>query len=260
MSNTQTPFTNRLNLTIQDLPNQSAYRLGSWIPRGNSTTIDTIGMLPPTAVGTATARNWANTSTLTRTKRLGYVSASGSTGQLTEAYGAGLQFCGGTATDGGIIFQTIFAITDGTAVTGARFFAGMAGTASALTNAEPTALTNCIGVAQIAADTNMRLIWNDGSGTASSIDLGANFPMTDGNIYEFGFVWQPGATTVQWSVYKVNGDVAGAAENTFFASGELTADLPALTQGLAPHVFRTNNAQTAAVAFDLAVLNVGSYL
>jgi hypothetical protein len=260
MSNTQTPFTNRLNLTIQDLPNQSAYRLGSWIPRGNSTTIDAIGMLPPTAVGTATARNWANTSTLTRTKRLGYVSASGSTGQLTEAYAAGLQFCGGAATDGGIIFQTIFAITDGATVSGARSVFGMVGTASALTNAEPTALTNVIAVAQVAADTNMRLIWNDGSGTASSIDLGTNFPMTAGNMYEFGFVWQPGASTVQWSVYKINGDVAGAAENTFFQAGELTSDLPALTQGLAAHAFRTNNATTLAVEFDLAVLNVGSYL
>jgi hypothetical protein len=259
MANTRTPFSNRLNTTIPALANQSAYRLGTWIARGNSTTIDAIGILPPTAVGTATARNWANTSTLTRTKRLGYVSA-GSGGSLTEAYGAGLQFCGGTATDGGIIFQTIFAITDGASVSGARMVAGMVGTASALTNAEPTALTNVIAVAQIAADTNMRLIWNDGSGTASSIDLGTNFPMTDGNIYEFGFVWQPGATTVQWCVYKINGDVAGAAENTFLASGELTADLPALTQGLAPHVFRTNNATATAVAFDLAVLNVGSYL
>jgi len=217
-------------------------------------------MLAPTAVGTATARNWANTSILTRTKRLGYVSASGSTGQLTEAYGAGLQFHGGSATDGGIIFRCLFAVTDGSSVSGARMFVGMAGTASALTNAEPTALTNAIGFAQVAADTNMRVMWNDGSGTASSIDLGTNFPMTDGTMYEVGFVWQPGASTVQWSVYKVGGDVAGASEQTFFQQGEISSDLPALTQGLAPHVFRTNNAQTAAVAFDLATLNVGTYL
>lgn len=260
MANIRTPFANFINGTISELPNRSAFRLGSWIPRGNSTTIDTIGMLPPTAVGTATARNWANTSLLTRMKRLGYVSASGSTGQLTEAYAAGLQFCGGASTDGGIIFQTIFTITDGATVSGARSVFGMVGTASALTNAEPTALTNVIAVAQVAADTNMRLIWNDGSGTASSLDLGSNFPMTAGNTYEFGFVWQPGASTVQWAVYKVNGDTAGADVNSYFVSGELSSDLPALTQGLAPHAFRTNNGQTLAVEFDLSVLNVGSYL
>jgi hypothetical protein len=259
MANTRTPFTNSLTSTIQNLANRSAYRIGTWIPRGNSTTLDTIGMLPPTVVGTATARNWANTSTLTRSKRLGYVSGANA-GDITEAYGAGLQFCGGASTDGGIIFQTIFAITDAATVAGARSVFGLVGTASALTNAEPTALTNVIAVAQIAADTNMRLIWNDGSGTASSIDLGTNFPMTVGNQYEFGFVWQPGATTVQWSVYKITGDVAGAAENTFFQSGELTSDLPALTQGLAAHAFRTNNATALATAFDLSVLNVGSYL
>jgi hypothetical protein len=192
-------------------------------------------------------------------KRLGYVSGANA-GDMTEAYAAGLQFCGGASTDGGIVFQTIFAITDGATVAGARSVFGMVGTASALSNAEPTALTNVIAVAQIAADTNMRLIWNDGSGTASSIDLGSNFPMTAGNIYEFGFVWQPGTSTVQWSVYKVNGDVAGAAESAYFISGELSSDLPALTQGLAAHAWRTNNATALATAFDLAALNVGSYL
>ena len=259
MANIRTPFTNSITNTIQELANRSAFRLGSWIPRGNSTTIDAIGMLPPTAVGTATARNWANTSTLTRSKRLGYVSGT-TAGDMTEAYAAGLQFCGGSSTDGGVIFQCIFAITDAATVAGARSVFGMVGTASALTNAEPTALTNVIAVAQVAADTNMRLIWNDGSGTASSLDLGSNFPMTAGNQYEFGFVWQPGSTTVQWSVYKVNGDVAGADANSYFISGELSSDLPATNQGLAAHAWRTNNATALATAFDLSVLNVGSYL
>jgi hypothetical protein len=260
MPNFKSPFTNTLNGTIPELVNASALKRGSWVPQGNAVTIDTQGMLAPTAVGTATARNWANTSLLTRTKRVGYVSGA-TAGNMTEAYAAGLQFAGGNSRDGGVIFQAIIAITDAATVAGARSFFGLAGTASALTNAEPTALTNCIGFAQIAADTNMRVIWNDGSGTASSIDLGANFPMTAGNMYEFGIIWQPGASTVEWSVYKITGDTDGVAENTYFQTGVITnGDLPALTQGLAPHLWRTNNATALATAFDLAVCNVASYL
>lgn len=258
MPNFKTPFTNTLTGTIPELVNASCLKRGTWLAQGNSTTILTAGMLTPTAVGTATARNWANTDIFTRTKRLGYVS-SASGGSLTEAYAAGLQFCGGTARDGGFIFQAIVGISDAATVSGARMFVGMLGSASAMTNAEITSLTNIIGFGQVAADTSMRVVWN-GGGTAQSINLGTNFPMTAGNLYEFGLVQQPGSSEVQWSVYKINGDIDGAAENTYFRSGVISSNLPALTQGLAPHVMRTNNATALAVAFDLAELNVASYL
>lgn len=251
-----------LGQTNPILANSSILKRGMYIARGNATTIDASGMFLASVVGTATARNVANTSALTLLNRVGLVSGT-SAGDMTEVFGAA-QFYGGVAKsasapeNGGFKFSALIAITDAATVAGARSVFGMVGTGSALTNAEPTALTNVLAFAQVAADTNMRFIYNDGSGTASSIDLGANFPMTNGNLYEFGIVWEPGDTKVRWSVYRVLGDVAGADVASYYREGEVTTDIPALTTLLAPHAWRTNNATALASAFDLSHLVIDS--
>ena len=62
-----------------------------------------------------------------------------------------------------------------------RFFAGLANPygAAVPTNVEPTSILNCIGVAKLQATSNLYFVWNDGAGTASSLDLGAGFSGTD---------------------------------------------------------------------------------
>ena len=62
-----------------------------------------------------------------------------------------------------------------------RFFAGLSqmyGTATP-TNIEPTAMINSIGVAKLQGSANLFFIWNDATGTASSLDLGSDFLGTD---------------------------------------------------------------------------------
>ena len=62
-----------------------------------------------------------------------------------------------------------------------RFFAGLSqmyATATP-TNIEPTAMINSIGVAKLQGSSNLFFIWNDATGTASSLDLGAGFLGTD---------------------------------------------------------------------------------
>ena len=265
MANQFPPIGAGFGQTNLSLAGVSTYKRGAFVARGNAATIDTYGMFIGSVVGTATARNVANTNALTGLNRVGMVSNSGSTGLMTEVFGAA-QFYGGTAKStttpeaGGIKFSTLVAITDAATVSGARGFFGLTDSASALTNVEITSLTNIIGFGQVAADTNMRVVCNDGSGTASSIDLGSNFPMTNGNLYELGLVWAPGDTKIRWSVYRVLGDVAGADPASFYREGELTTDIPAATTLLCPHLWRTNNAQTLAVAFDFAHLVIDSVL
>ena len=55
-----------------------------------------------------------------------------------------------------------------------RFFAGLSNvySAAAPTNIEPTAQINSVGVCKLQATANLYLMWNDGTGTASSLDTG----------------------------------------------------------------------------------------
>ena len=264
MANPFPPTGAELGQTNTALVGASTLKRGFVLARGNATTIDTHGMFIGTAVGTATARNVANTNALTRLNRV--LMAGGSTaGNMAELFGAA-QFLGGNAKSatapesGGFRFSCLVAITDPAAVTNPRGFFGLTSSASALTNVEVTTLTDILGFAQVAADTNMRVVYNDASGTASSIDLGANFPMLDGNLYELGLVWEPGGDRVRWSVYRVLGDVAGADINTYYREGELTTDIPALTTLLCFHLWRCNNADNRATGFDLAHLIIDSVL
>ena len=47
------------------------------------------------------------------------------------------------------------------------------------TNIEPTAMINSVGVAKLQGSPNLFFIWNDATGTASSLDLGSGFLGTD---------------------------------------------------------------------------------
>jgi hypothetical protein len=62
-----------------------------------------------------------------------------------------------------------------------RFFAGLSNmyATATPTNIEPTSMINSVGVAKLQGSTNLFFIWNDATGTASSLDLGSGFLGTD---------------------------------------------------------------------------------
>lgn len=62
-----------------------------------------------------------------------------------------------------------------------RLFVGISAlyNTTAPTNVEPTTLLNSIGVAKLQGSPNLFFVWNDATGTASSIDLGSGFLGTD---------------------------------------------------------------------------------
>ena len=58
-----------------------------------------------------------------------------------------------------------------------RFFAGISSlySSTAPTNVDPLTLINSIGVAKLQSGGTLNFVWNDATGTASYLDLGANF-------------------------------------------------------------------------------------
>jgi hypothetical protein len=122
-------------------------------------------------------------------------------------------------------------------------------------------LTNIIGVGNETGDTNLQVFHNDGSGTASKVNLGSGFPAnrTSGaastTVYSIQLYNAPGSTMV---LYEVINQETGAT-----TQGTLTTNLPASTQLLnffASRTMGSGGGITNTGQFDLMRLGVYSMM
>ena len=211
-------------------PHLGGNRAARWTPAGNSTTAVLDGFPTVSAQGTATAFNWASTSRRTRMAMIEYLNGTASTTAIAGLRTSVARWTVGAATagDGGFHLRCTWGTATGIATTSAthRGFCGLrTGTPS---DADPSGLTNIVGMGWDSADANIQFMHNDGSGTATKIDLGAGFPRptTDrGDVYELIMFSPPGTT--QSVGYLVRNLLTGAE-----ASGVVTTNLPANTQAL----------------------------
>ncbi|MFN3577496.1 MAG: hypothetical protein ACK4TJ_11020, partial [Tabrizicola sp.] len=121
----------------------------------------------------------------------------------------------------------------GVATATTRAFAGMRGSTAVPSDVDPSTLTNICGMGWDSGDANIQFLHNDGSGTATKIDLGASFPrptVDRSSLYEIALFAPPG--TPQILHYEVTDLVSGAS-----ASGSVTTDIPAATQLLTPYSY-----------------------
>lgn len=126
-------------------------------------------------------------------------------------------------------------------VANSRFFAGLSAQyqTSNPTNLEPTAVSLSIGVAKIAASTNLYMMWS----TADNTDLGTGFPANDGDnsIYRLTIerlvastnsmrmtLWRYNATTGQTTSVTQTRNIAdpgGPMSPTIWATNNTTASV-----------------------------------
>lgn len=223
-------------------------------PVTGNTTPTFVGMTW-TNLGTATARTWAATNRLTRAKRLGMATtaASGSIcGWLSP------QLCCTTGGVSGGGFRAVFrwGASDAAAVAGANMFIGMqASTSNPSPTATPSGFTNCIGVAQNNGGTNLELVYG-GSAAQTPIALGASFPAAGLSTDEYELVlyaWPSDQTKV---AYRVENISTGAVASGLITAAVAGTQLPLNTTGLAPRMYRTNNATALAVAIDIVAFTL----
>jgi hypothetical protein len=114
-------------------------------------------------------------------------------------------------------------------------------------NVNLSTLLNMVGIGFDSSQTTLRLFRNDGSGSATAVDLGAGFPATGSQIlYELILSAEPNGSDIRYRIERLNsGDLA---------EGILTSDLPANTQFLTPHFWLNNG--TAAAAAEFAVVSL----
>lgn len=218
----------------QDLPCQQRYDA-----ENNATAPTRVGVAAVASDGTATAVNKSSTSYYTRQSRIRSPSAAS------------------TGANGGTRFRDFKYRQDAARcairfgwedfATNAAAFIGLKGDA-AHGNADPSSFINCIGVGIDSGQTTWRLLHNDGSGSATATDLGANFPAnTDAtDFYELEIWWGDAASTVHWKITRCN--------TGHIARGQIDTNLPSLTTTLNSHVIC--NTRTGSAAIDLAYSSV----
>lgn len=203
-------------------------------PNAALATMNFVGGASMGTVGTATARTPADTSYLTRRTRVAFVSAAtASSNAGVNMYVAGVGFANRNT---GFQFDQAMGLA---AVTvDMKWFCGLYNTfANGI--GQPSTILNAIGIGCDSTDTNLQLMTNDGSGTASKIDLGASFPpRTAGACYSVWLGCAPGGSTIYYRVKRL--DVPA------IATGSVSSKLPSAAT-LMFSLLMANNTSAAAI-------------
>lgn len=222
-----------------------------WSGIGNATTAPlALGMAAPTAVGTATAVNVSAGGYVAQTKRLRYAVTTASATAIAGWRLAVAQFSLGNSGVGGFTYVQRWSPGGNGVPATKRMFHGLRNVVTGPTDVEPTTYVNCIGVGCNAADTTLSIIYNDASGTASTIPLGSNFPKNNSNtdLYELCLFSRPNTTTVEYQMRRLN--------TGHEATGTLSTDLPSNTTLLAPLGWESVGGTSSTIGVDLVSLYI----
>jgi hypothetical protein len=254
-------FTTDTEKALWNSANFIPYMKGNETFRGvnysnNSTTEVTSGGITMATTGSTIARSVASTNYATQQIRKGFYGSVASAGRYTGSRGSALLFYLG----GGFKYVCDVYISDTAYGSGCRQFYGMQGATTDLAYSDSilvSSLINCIGVGSDSADVNLQVFHNDGTGTATKIDLGANFPAnrTAGSalttIYSIELFNAPNSSSVLYRV--VNKETGNSVQGT------VSTNLPLATQGLNFFASRCMGAGvTNTGQFDLLILGVYS--
>ena len=221
-------------------PHLGLARTANWLPSSGAT-ITTEGMSNST-VGTVSTPGLAATSLATSMRRWRLTSAATADSASDQRSGVFTCWRGNAAGLGGWTFVTRISLATLQA-TGMAFFGLYGSTAALATTLALSAVVSCIGIGfQRGTHTRWQLVSNDASGAPTLVDMGASFAIATGGVLTLTIAASPNAGSV-W--VRVVDEVSGAVFEQ-----EVTADLPAANQFLAPRLFMNNGATAAAVAFD----------
>lgn len=225
----------------QDLPprNFTGPELGAWANSG-TTTVALAGLSFLTTQGTATAvttSGAAATYALRLSRNACLTSAVAGNSATIRAGGlaAGLNF------GGGLRYDMVW--TTGLPSPNWRWFCGVNGAPT--TNVNPDTFVTCFGVGRsLAAQANVQLMHNDGAGTCTLTDLGANFPAATADIAYRLQLWSAAGVDYIWQLTNLS---TGA-----LAHGLANLNVPDPTLGPIWCMYCNNNTDAQAVSLHFA--------
>jgi hypothetical protein len=231
-----------------------------YVAAGGSTTITAHGTIS-NVTGTATVRNQATTNLFVSTRRIGFVSAATAGSSSGQRHGIA-QFCRGPVPFmGGFRFICRFGTSSATAIPDQRSFVGMHANVAALTNQDPGRSTlGMIGFCVDLVDTDWFFVTGVVGSQGVKVQLSpttGTFPSREQSVtmYEAQIFCAPNSSSVSYSLEVISNATVNGSGGAY-ASGTVSANLPAATVLLAPQVW-TNNGNTAAAAgIDIISMNV----
>jgi hypothetical protein len=245
-------ITNGQAATFEQLSNPTAQYEGATsilVLPNNTTALSQVGTSLST-VGTVATPAQVATNHLTQTRR--FTLASGAiAGNLVHWRHPSLVLWRGNAVRRGG-FRVAIRFGNEVSVAGQRYFWGIQDSGAAPTNVDPlTAISpGRIGLAINETSTTWRLI-NNITGTAPTIlDLGANFPVNNTDMYELVSACLPNAAGIDYVVTNLATGIS--------LSGTLTTNIPNNTTFLLPYMWGSNNATAAAITAATAMIRATS--
>lgn len=213
------------------------------------TTFTALGIVVPTAVGTATPVTPAVTNLYTRIPKIEYLVTAASTSAIAGFRSlTNFVSVGGTGTGiGGFHYIGTWGPATGVATSTNRAFFGLSNINSTPTDVEPSTVLNSVFMGWDAADTNIQMMRNDGSGTATKIDLGASFPVPTADrssMYSLELYSPPGSTQIVY--YRVDNLVTGAT-----TSGNFNTKLPSTTTLLSPRAWMSVGGTSSVIGIGV---------
>lgn len=178
---------------------------------------------------------------------------SGTSPSATASWRSGVPMCwrGNDAGRGGFFMAATFGLAAVPASVTNGFVGVLAEINGISAGTQPSALINVIGIGFDRTQTTWRLVHNDGSGTATTVDLGADFPVDTSSAYRVWFSAAPNAGTVAYEVLNIGTNAR--------VQGTITTDLPSGATFLAPQFYMSMNSGSTAVAFDIGNFYLRSY-
>ena len=110
------------------------------------------------------------------------------------------------------------------------------------TNIEPNTEVNLLGVCKLSTSDNLHIIHNDGTGIATTFDLGASYPANDTTLYYYKLeIYGDFSTSVVIKVTRIT-----RADGTEISTSQtVTTDLPAAT--ISAFLWVSNNTDASIV-------------
>jgi len=222
-------------------PHLGMGKFGMWSAVPGTSAGSTFGLAVPTALGSTASGTMGSGNFMARQHRVTFTSATTTNATAGMNFANTLVYRSATAFAGGFDFSTRFGPIN--VVADGRVQVGFA--PSALGSLNPSATLNMCAVGKDSTDTNLQIMYNDGSGLATKVDT--FIPWANNNLYEVR-IWQnPGHAMISFSVRLVN-------TGQMYLHSAFT-DLPVVDVGLVPQII-AGLANTTGVAVVLAVSTV----
>ena len=232
-------------------PSFARNKMSFVIPQGNSSTTSNVG-LNLTANGTATLTNVATTNLHTAMRRVNYLTtAATATATCGFRQASTMWFRGVPGSGlGGFHFTCRFGPATGAAANATRrAFCGFSSSTILPTDADPTTVSNIVGVGAGAADTNYHIMHRTGTGVAVKVDTGISKSAADATeVYELSMFAAPGSDSIAFEFVNLT------TGQTFTHTA--TTSLPAATTLLAPNCYYSVGGTNSVIGVALMGLYI----